>query len=378
MEVTIPVPAVKSVLTGMSKVIKPNRLLPQLDSLWIQPAQKGVSIIGTNTDEHLLYECPDAIYDGEEGFFIESSALRSFMQVIRGDTVSINVLPETLELKFYEDMWSATVEMPRLDATPVVKHDDVFTGWETQAPGTMLQDYVFALPFISTDSTRHVLNGVCFAHNGDICATDGRRMLFKGKAHNLGISALETRIPSIPGIEPMKHEDLIVPNTRFLRTVKPEKVDGIQVTPQHNLRVSLPGWKYVANCVEGTYPNYKQVIPETTPEPFFELGNNAIDAFRFIETLATSREMPAVKIHPMKTKAKLTMTAENHRAQRKVTVDMEGCGDGTIKTVSSVNPCYFIDALERGFRRFHQADKFSPLVSHHDGWTHVLMPMRSE
>lgn len=375
MEVTIPVPAVKAVLAGVSKVLRTRSIFPECGYVWVQPTTKGVNIIYTNFDEHLLYECPDAICDGEQGFFLEYSSLRSFMQVIRGDTVSIVIGETALKMKFYEDMWAATVEMPLLEAEPKIDIENTFNGWETQKPGTFFEDYVFALPFMSNDMTRAALNGVCFTKTGDVVATDGRRIVVKKKGHSLNIPPHMGRAV-ITGVAPQSHDDLIVPNTRFLRTLKADKVDGIQITPEHDLRVSLPGWKYVTKCVDASYPNYGRVIPDTAPEPYFELGDNAIAAFRFIETLSSARETPVVKINPLKTKAKLTITAENHTNQKKVTVDMDGCGDGTIKTVSAVNPHYFIEALERGFRRFHQQDRYSPLVSHCNGWTHVLMPMR--
>lgn len=114
---------------------------------------------------------------------------------------------------------------------------------------------------ISTDETRHVLNGILFAVNGGelkMVATDGRRLAFisrNGAEKNLNASAI---IPS----------KAISELSRLLSMSDDEKENWLQIAPAQN-QISFKWVNHgeeivlVSRVIDGTFPNYEQVIPKS-------------------------------------------------------------------------------------------------------------------
>jgi len=357
MEVTIPVPAVRELVTGMGRIISSKTFLQYI---WVQPEKKGIRFMGTNADETAVFFCPEATAKGKDGFAINLDELRIVMREVRGDTLSITVRSNDLDVRFCEDLWNAVVTLEKNVVTEPPFSFDLFTGWEPVEYPNFLSDYRFALPFCSKDSTRWILNGVCFHEDGSVVATDGRRLVVKREAHPF----------KLPKSDAKWGNGYVIRESRWLKNAKP--VDGVQATREH-LRVKAGDWQYIVKPLDGRFPNYQQVIPEQTPNQFFELCDDAIRAFRLIEGLLSDRDK-CVRLEALKTKTKLVLNATNHKDNRKVKIDMEGKGSVTFAT--GLNVTYMIQALQAGFRKFHQLDNLSPSVSFHEGWQHILMPMR--
>ena len=132
-------------------------------------------------------------------------------------------------------------------------------GWLSHAT---LEKAVSAIPFISTDETRHVLNGIHITTDGHIVATDGRKL---AHAHTRG-----TQLP----------RDIILP-TRMIKAFTAlangtVEGTGILYGPEHvRMQCWLSNTDHVseqilaqhsgcylrATLITGNYPNWRQVIP---------------------------------------------------------------------------------------------------------------------
>jgi DNA polymerase-3 subunit beta len=118
----------------------------------------------------------------------------------------------------------------------------------------MIQQSVFS---VSDDETRYYMNGVFFEKSEgtiNMVATDGRRLSYVGKK-------ARSNIPDFPGI--------IIPpkilNTIFKRSGF-EGLIGVSVSDKM-LFIDFATYKFSSVLIEGTFPNYKRVIPEN--QPFF-------------------------------------------------------------------------------------------------------------
>jgi DNA polymerase III subunit beta len=104
---------------------------------------------------------------------------------------------------------------------------------------------------ISTDETRYVLNGILFSFregNLTMVATDGRR---------LALVDLEVEFPRSQEV------DIIVPTkcvSELVRLVEEEGDVKMSVT-ENQVAFEAAGTLLVSKLIEGSYPNYRQVIP---------------------------------------------------------------------------------------------------------------------
>ncbi len=149
--------------------------------------------------------------------------------------------------------------IPIADAPPFSTSGFSSGGWLSHAT---LERAAQAFPFISTDETRHVLQGAFITAAGHVVATDGRKL-----AHS------PTRGTQLP-------RDLILP-TRMIKAFEAlanGTVDGSAILhgPEHlrmqcwlssedavaqRLLAMHSGCYLRARLIEGNYPNWRQVIP---------------------------------------------------------------------------------------------------------------------
>lgn len=109
---------------------------------------------------------------------------------------------------------------------------------------------------ISVDETRYVLNGILFSFKENkltLVATDGRR---------LALWETDVEFPK------SQERDFIVPTKAINEIQRLLRDDGeVSISVGENLiSLELNGSLLVTKLVEGTYPNYRQVIPSETKE----------------------------------------------------------------------------------------------------------------
>lgn len=237
---------------------------------------------------------------------------------------------------------------------------------------------VKALPFISTDETRYVLNGVLLQKDGHIVATDGRRL-----AHS-------------PTPDTLLPEDIIVP-TRFMTPLAALTAANSTLT-----NVWLNGKEPCAeipygqgagtmliqagHClvrmkiIEGNYPNWQQVVPmEFTT--LVTLRDDFLDDYTAL--LRTSSTEKSVNV-------KLTL---HPGAGRKVTAELYQSGKNGMNPLGDPLPAgthacpkpfaiafnarFFLDVVNFSGPRLRLQDDISPATGGSpDAAQTVLMPMR--
>jgi len=257
----------KQLTLACNKVIPRNGSLPMLHYLLIrQNSGSDATVTATNLDETLQYVLPGAVQpdDGPDAFLIAFDALKK-MNLKKGDAVTLqpstdNDLPT---VKIVANIGGKTVHS-EIASMPVSGYPATLKTMPVKSypVGQLLAAYRKAITFASTDETRFVLNSV-FHHTEEhaLIGMDGRRLsMFV--------------IPDLP-----KDADFILPPSKLLRngvlSTETGAIGFLQEDDRQIVEIQTGPWRYQVKCIEGQYPNYKQVIPDA--------GANFAGSFTFAE-----------------------------------------------------------------------------------------------
>ncbi len=217
----------------------------------------------------------------------------------------------------------------------------------------------------STDETRYILNGVLMSFKGEkltVVATDGRR---------LALIEQEVEFPKSAEVDqviPSKTVDELIKNLGDEGEIRINSSDTqVSFEFEHLLIVS--------KLIEGTYPNFKQVIPAQCEERVAIEREGFFTAVRRVSLLANDKSN-SVRMSFNKNRLEITaVTPEVGEALETVPIKYEG------KQVSiAFNPDFILDPLRNITSDevyFEMSDDLSPGVLKCDiPFLYVLMPMR--
>jgi DNA polymerase-3 subunit beta len=140
----------------------------------------------------------------------------------------------------------------------------------------MIMQTVFA---VSDDETRYFMNGVFFEKTGDkliMVATDGRRLAFSNKV-------VDTAISDFAGV--------IVPPKILNILMKRAGSEGsvsLSVTDK-TLFIKFGSYNLSSILIEGQFPNYKRVIPESQNNSISVNRLEMLDALRRVSLMVESK-----------------------------------------------------------------------------------------
>ena len=140
----------------------------------------------------------------------------------------------------------------------------------------MIGETVFA---VSEDETRYFMNGVFFEKNGDklnLVATDGRRLSFASKEILSGVADFPSAIvhPKILGIV-LKHA--------------PEEGNISLAIVDKMVYIKFGNYKFGSVLLEGNFPNYRRVIPETQEHKFSVLKSDFVSALKRVALMVDKK-----------------------------------------------------------------------------------------
>ncbi|MBN1672205.1 MAG: DNA polymerase III subunit beta [Kiritimatiellae bacterium] len=218
----------------------------------------------------------------------------------------------------------------------------------------------------STDETRYALNGVLFSFKGDkftAVATDGRR---------LALVEQEVEFP------PESEGEAIVPSkaiNELLRTLN-DAEGALKIhTTKNQIAFEFGDVLIVSKLIEGTYPNFRQVIPSQCEERVPMERETLLTAVRRVSLLA-SEKSNSVKLSFEKNHLKITaVTPDVGEAHETVPVKYAG------KEIAvAFNPEFIMDPLRNIASDevyLELTDELSPGVMKCEvPFLYVLMPMR--
>ena len=239
-------------------------------------------------------------------------------------------------------------------------------GWIT-LDGKLLRDMLAQTIFaVSHDESRYALNGVLFAVQDReirIVATDGHRLA-------LAIRPLAGAGASVSGIVPRKAVQEIA---RIVGSGEDVRV----AISENQFILQMPNVLLMARLIEGTFPNYEQVVPKAHPHRIAISREPLTAALRRVSVLSEERTKP-VKFTLSQGLLKLTAYSPDFgEAEEQIEVPYEG-EEMTI----GFNSRYVLDALgAQGAEQIvmELKDGLSPGIIksfEEEGSLCVIMPMR--
>lgn len=217
----------------------------------------------------------------------------------------------------------------------------------------------------STDDTRYILNGVLMSFKGEkviVVATDGRR---------LALLEQEVEFPKSAEV------DLVVPSKtvdELIKNLGDNDAVKIQVSDTQ-ISFEFDELLIVSKLIEGTYPNYRQVVPSQCEERVSIERESLATAVRRV-ALLTNDKSNSVCLTFLNNELEVTaVTPEVGEARESVPVKYDG------KRISiAFNPEFILDPLRNitcDEVSLEMTDDLSPGVMKCDlPFLYVLMPIR--
>lgn len=394
MQLTLQRGTLKEALSGFSKIVNGRTRLPVLGCARFRVHDGQAEAEVTDLDQNVCYRFNNAhtrAEGGEGTFVLPLDALRRLTTGNATDSLSFTPQPTGKD------------EAPVVEVTNHLRGVAVrtaLTGFDpgefpqrppavvTQPADGFAERFRRLAPFASTDTSRPILNAVHVdpgnsgEHPGTMVATDARRLSCWNSM-------------DLPVCSPVN-----VPVTRFLSwnglggdetrigvfteqvERKPPKGKPVTETVPRALVLQTGPWTYRTRLVEGSYPNWRQVLPpKADPQEATVIAITDEDA-RALRDILPGLPGCGANVHSPSVRlfagagGKLSIAGRDSDAQAESALSLSGGStfEGRIESVS-LDPFYLLDALAAGFRVFRTADANNPLrADDGEGGTHVLMP----
>ena len=363
-DITLPRNELKDAVAGFTKVITCKSTLPVLGCVRFDTDSDGIVAQVTDLDQTVEYRFNGSSIRRGGACIVPLASLKDLAKGSKTEQVEIKQ-ESPLHLVLTNNVAGHAVRQVigsmELDEWPTLQ-----SSIETEPASGFIEAYRRLLPFSSTDETRQLITGV-YVEVGKgtkpitMTATDGRRLVSQNSM-------------SLP-----INQSIIVPASKFLQWSKLPGDPEVGVRDDDGqtwLGVKAGPFTYTVKTIDGTYPNYRQVIPA-------EPGAHTVT---FVDSDVGLLKQVLPTTFPGK--EEITLVG----CDGKVTVYGRGMGDAQWETVRleksqyegervfiALNRHYLLDALQAGFREFCITDALSPVLSRNgDSALHVLMPMRSE
>ncbi len=355
----------EKILEGLNRVqnvVSTRTTLPILSNTLVQAGNGGLSL--TTTDLDIAVRCTvEAEVSKAGGTTLPARKLFSILKEVPVADIEVEVDDRNAASircgsSFYKIMGLPQEEFPQFPKAEGGKTLKM----EQSVFRDMLKKTAYG---VSSDETRYVLNGVYMSFKGNkltIVATDGRRL------------ALIERDVDVPkGME----TELILPTKAVgeLQRLLSDKGEAKLSVGENQIIISLDGTILVSKLIEGTYPNFRQVIPAEAKERV-PLERELLLAALHRASILASEKSQSVKLNFAKNTLTITATTpEIGEAKETMAINYKG-KDLTI----AFNPQYLMDPLrnlDADEVFLELTDELSPgVVKVSEPFIYVLMPMR--
>jgi DNA polymerase-3 subunit beta len=355
----------EKILDGLQRVqnvVSTRTTLPILSNTLLQAGKDRLSL--TTTDLDVAVRCSvEAEVSKPGATTLPARKLFSILREAPAAEIEIEVDERNAASircgsSFYKIMGLPEEEFPQFpkaEGGKALKLDQV-------ALRDMLKKTAYA---VSSDETRYVLNGVYMSFKTDkltVVATDGRRL------------ALIERDLEVPkGGE----SELILPSKAVgeLQRLLADTGDVLLSLGENQIIFTLGDTILVSKLIEGTYPNFRQVIPTEAKERV-QLERETLLAALHRASILASEKSQSVKLNFDKNTLTITATTpEVGEAKETLSINYKG------KEITiAFNPQYLMDPLrnldaDEVFMEL--TDELSPgVVKVNEPFLYVLMPMR--
>jgi len=349
-------------LQAVQNVVSVRTTLPILSNVLVQADKQGVVL--TTTDLDVSVQCRiEAKVSKTGSTTLPVRRLSSIVRELAEAEIELEVDDkDTTSVKcgasFFRIMGLSEEEFP-----PVARAEGKYVYTLDQGRfQDMLRKTAYA---VSTDETRFVLNGILLSFKGGnlvMVATDGRR---------LAMVEHEVEFPQEAEL------DMVLPSKvagELMHTLK-EKGDLKISARDGRVMFEFGNITVISKLIDGTYPNYRQVIPSQCEQRVMVERESLLNALKRV-SLVTTDKASATRLTFGKNKLVVSMSAPDiGEARETLTIKYAGP-----EITVAFNPDFMIDPLRNLASdevSMELTDELSPGVMRCETpFVYVLMPMR--
>lgn len=353
-------------LSGIEKVsgiISSRSTLPIISNILIETAENLLSLISTDLEIRIKTEIPIQL-EVPGKTTIPAKTLLSIVREIRDDELSIELADNLFNIRYKKGQSSLFTLPP--DEFPMehpftsnltfkIKQNDLLR---------MLRQISYAAA--NKEDSRKVLMGIFFSIKQGMftaVATDGKRLALSEKQIE---NVSGTDGDSIIGIK------TILELEKLLGTSDSEVLVEIGSSM---INCKIDNTIIRGKLIEGTYPNYRQVIPASFSRNFEIKTGELVPSLRLLSLLATGpNSFIKLSIANNQLTASVTNT-ELGSGEEKIDIEYSGP-----ELNVSFNPQFLMDpfkATDADKVTFKMNDGYSPvMISPGEGFVYVIMPIR--
>lgn len=345
-------------LRAANKVVETRNTMPVLDMVRIETSEGAVVITTTNLDIAYTQRITDVAQEGDFSACVDARRLLSMASAATGDIV-LTKDGQRVAIKSGRSRWV----LPALpgDDLPEVSMDDMPDLLE-YAAGPLAEAINSTIWAASNEEVRYYLNGIYFDSEGDqlrLVATNGHVL-----------AQTESGLPW-----PSAADSVIVPTK--LAEIIADACHGVESVSlswdASKMRVVAGDVSIVGKLIDGSFPDYRRVIPDTD-EPFAINREDLLGAVQRVQ-LAGDSKTRGIALTREDGALAITMSLDGFEGSENVEA---GCGEGH---KSGFNASYLDKALS-AFNcetvRFDQSAPDAParISEDHGKLLAVVMPMR--
>jgi DNA polymerase III subunit beta len=235
-------------LASVSASIPSKTTLPVLSNILFETAGDGIRMSGTDLDVGVRLRVPADVKEGG-AMTAPGRKLQEIARELPDEVVQVQTRGDQIELRCGKAHFKLN-GLPAEDF-PALPQVDFDAGWK--AAGKDLLSLIRHTSFaVSTEESRPVLNGVLWE------LRDGEMRMVATNGHRLA----RMRIPAGPSIQTTTQ--LIVPPAALQQVQRliPEGAEVSVAREQNHLGFRAGDAEVYTRLIEGSYPNYEQVIPK--------------------------------------------------------------------------------------------------------------------
>jgi DNA polymerase-3 subunit beta len=257
MKLTCSPEALGHALSVVSRAVSPRTTLPILNNVLLETSEKGLKLTATNL-EIAIVDHVDATVTTEGSITLPAKILTEFVSQLHEKEMEMELDTATQTLTVHSGPYS-DVKIKGIDASEfpaLPAHEEGLKIFIDQSE--LIKGIEQTVVAASSDEGRPVLTGVLTQLEGEVltlAATDG---------HRLAVRTLKAE--GATGGTAEGPESVIIPARALGELSRILKGDGkveMTISPSRNhVFFTLPGVELMSRLIEGTYPNYSQVIPE--------------------------------------------------------------------------------------------------------------------
>jgi DNA polymerase III subunit beta len=345
----------------VQNIVSPRATLPILGNILMETHEGNLVLITTDLDVGI--SCAIPVNTQEEGSItLPSKKLSDIIKEFPEGNVNIIVKKNNLVDIECDKVRFKLMGLPKDEFPKFPEFKDKETLQLEQASlKEMLNLTSFA---VSHEETRYILNGILVEVKDNalkLVATDGRRLaMSNGKLSSTSKIEFSVIIP-IKAVNELN------------RNLKDEgKISIVMGTNQ--ILFDIDGTLIVSRLIEGTFPNYQQVIPSPAEKKIHLSREGFLAAIRRANLLATP-DFQAIKLEVFKNKMVISKSTPDVGESREE-LDIEYQGK---ELIVGFNPHYLIDVLKnlrQEFLDLELADADKPGVIRTGDYLYLVLPMR--